>query len=153
MEKGRTQSQHFWSNFDSSFPPEDSQNRKNKQQHGKTSTIELSKYLKMKSLSSLTFPGKIRLLFAIFAIFLPGNRAGSQVKGVESKFDKYYFIHTILGQIFVKKFWFKYFPVLRLQITKDISEKSQLGFSNLSDFLGTNPTFFKNFQKVKLPDV
>ena len=29
--------------------------------------------------------------------FLPGNRAGSQVKGVESKFNKNYFIHTIPG--------------------------------------------------------
>ena len=43
----------------------------------------------MKSLSILPFPGKIRLLFAIFGIFLAGNRAGSQVKGVESKFEKY----------------------------------------------------------------
>ena len=77
----------------------------------------------MKSFSSLSFSGKIRLLFAIFGIFLPGNRAGSQVKRVESKFDKYYFIDTIPGQLSVKKVWFKYFPVLRLQITKDISEK------------------------------
>ena len=48
---------------------------------------------------------------------------GSQVKRVESKFDKYYFIHPIPGQLPVKKFWFKYFPVLQLYITKDISEK------------------------------
>ena len=47
---------------------------------------------------------------------------GSQVKGVESKFDKYYFIHLISGQLPVKKYWFKYFPVLQLYITKDISE-------------------------------
>ena len=68
----------------------------------------------MKSLSHLPFPRKILLLFAIFRIFLPGNRARSQVKRVESKFDKYYFIHTIPGQLPVKKLWFKYFPVLRL---------------------------------------
>ena len=68
----------------------------------------------MKSLSHLPFPRKIRLLFAIFRIFLPGNRAGSQVKGVEARFDKFYFIHTIPGQLPVKKLWFKYFPVLRL---------------------------------------
>ena len=74
----------------------------------------LSKYTKMKSLFPLAFPQTIRLLLAIFGIFLPGNRAGSQVKGLESKFDKYYFIHTILGQLDVKKFGFKYFPVLRL---------------------------------------
>ena len=28
MEKGQTQSWHFWSNFDPSFPPKDGQNRK-----------------------------------------------------------------------------------------------------------------------------
>ena len=73
------------------------------------SVIELSKYVKIKSLSSLPFPGKIGLLLAIFGIFLPENRVGSQVKGGESKFDKYYFIHTIPGQLSVKKFWFKCF--------------------------------------------
>ena len=77
----------------------------------------------MKSLSPLPFPGKIRLLFAIFGTFLPGNRAGSKVKGVESKFDKYYFIHTIPGQLSVKKIRLKFFPVLRLLMKKDISEK------------------------------
>ena len=50
----------------------------------------------MKYLSLLPFPGKMRLVFAIFGIFLPGNRAGSQVKWVESKFDKYYFIHMMV---------------------------------------------------------
>ena len=64
--------------------------------HGrKTSTVGLSKYVKMKALSPLSFPGKIRLLFPIFRLFLPGNRAGSEVKGLESKFDKTYFIHAI----------------------------------------------------------
>ena len=87
---------------------------KNKQYFGKTSATELSKYVKMKFLSALPFSGKMRLLFAIFGIFLTGNRAGSQVKGLESKFDKYFFMYTILVQLPVKKFWFKYFPVLRL---------------------------------------
>ena len=45
----------------------------------------------------------IRLLFAVFGIFLSGNRAGSQVKGEESKFDKYLFIYMIPGQLPVKK--------------------------------------------------
>ena len=97
----------------------------------------------MKSLSILAFPGKIRLLFAIFGIFLAGNKAGPQVKGVESKFEKYYFIYMILGQLPVKKFWFKYFSVLGLQITKNILEKFYPGFSNLVGFPGTIPTFFK----------
>ena len=69
---------------------------KNKQQSGKNSAIELSKYVKMKCLSHLLFPGKI-LLFAIFALFLPGKRAGSQAEGLESKFDKHCFIHMIPG--------------------------------------------------------
>ena len=86
----------------------------NKQHCSKTLAIELSKYVKMKSLPHLPFPGKIRFSFAIFEIFLPGNRAESQVKGGESKFDKYCFIHTIPVQIPVKKCWFKYFPVLWL---------------------------------------
>ena len=77
--------------------------KKNKKQCEKTSVIELSKYSKMKSLSPLPFSPKIRLIFAIFAIFLPGNRAESQVKGRESKFDKYSFIHTIPGQLPIKK--------------------------------------------------
>ena len=126
MEKEQTQSQYFWSNFEPSltFPLEDGQNRKNnKQQCGKISAIELSKYVKIKSLFHLPFPGKIRLLFAIFGVTLPGNTLGPQVKGVESKFDKYYFVHTVPGQLPVKKNWFKYFPVQRLYITKDISEK------------------------------
>ena len=61
-----------------------------------------------------TYIHNSRLIFAIFGIFLPGNRVGSQVKGVKSKFDKYYFIHTIHGHLPVQKIWFKYFPVLRL---------------------------------------
>ena len=57
----------------------------------------------MKYLSPLLFPGKTQIIFAIFEMFLPGNRAGSQVKVVKSKFDKYYFIHTIKGHLPVKK--------------------------------------------------
>ena len=67
-----------------------------------------------KYFSPFPFRGKIPLLSAIFEIFLPGNRAGSQVKGLESKFDKYFFIHMIPGQLPIKKFWFKYFPALWL---------------------------------------
>ena len=52
------------------------------------SAIALSKYVKIKALSSFPFPGKILLLFTIFGLFLPENRAGSQVKGLESKFEK-----------------------------------------------------------------
>ena len=93
--------QHFWSNFD----------------HLRMANIENNKQKcrkKIKALSSLTFRENIRLLFAIFGLLLPGNMVGSQVKGLESKFNKSYFIHTIPGQLPVKKFWFQHFPVLWL---------------------------------------
>ena len=56
-----------------------------------TSSIELSNYVKMKCLSPLPFQGKIRLLFAIFGIFLQGNSAWSQVKGGRIKIWKILF--------------------------------------------------------------
>ena len=43
----------------------------------------------------------------IWAI-LPENRTQSQVKGLESKFDKSYFIHTIPNEVPVKKFCFQF---------------------------------------------
>ena len=73
----------------------------------------------MKALSPLPFPGKIRLLFAIFGLFLPGSRTGSQVKGLESKFDKSCFIHTIPGQFPVKK---NVIPTLSSFATIDLKE-------------------------------
>ena len=60
-----------------------------------------AKYVKIRALSPLPFPGKIWLLFAIFGLFLPGDRKGSQES--ELKFGKFYFIHTIPGQLPVKK--------------------------------------------------
>ena len=77
MQKGRTQSYHLRSNFDPPFPPEHGQNRKNKQKCGKTLPYGLSKYVKIKALSPLPFPGKVRLLLSTFGLFLPGNRARS----------------------------------------------------------------------------
>ena len=56
-----------------------------------TSSIELYNYVKMKCLSPLPFQGKIRLLFAIFGIFLQGNSAWSQVKGGTIKIWKILF--------------------------------------------------------------
>ena len=42
--------------------------------HGKTSVIELCKYVKIKAPSYLPFPGKIRLLFALFRLFFAGKK-------------------------------------------------------------------------------
>ena len=44
--------------------------------HRKTSVIELCKYVKIKAPSYLSFAGKIRLLFAIFRLFLVGIKVG-----------------------------------------------------------------------------
>ena len=40
----------------------------------KTLAIELSKYRKIKAITPLAFPGKIRLLFALVWLFLAGSR-------------------------------------------------------------------------------
>ena len=78
------------------------------------SAIGLSKYVKINALSPLSFPGKIRLLFALFGLLLAGNKTGSHVKGTGSKFDISYFTHMIPGQLPVKKILLQHFPVLRL---------------------------------------
>ena len=76
----------------------------------------------------LPFLGKIRLLYALFGLFVEGSRAGRQIRESESKFDISFFTHAIPGKLTVKKFWFQHFPVSRLPITKDISEKFELDF-------------------------
>ena len=67
---------------------------------------------------NLCLPSSFRQKYDYFlqylGYFYQKTRRGSQVKEVESKFDKYCFIHTIPGELSVKTFWFKYFPVLRL---------------------------------------
>ena len=145
MEKGRIQCYHFWSNFDPSLTHllKMAKIKKTKQQCGKTSAIELFKYVKMKSLSPLTFLGKIRLAFAIFGIFLPGNSAGSQDEEVESKFDKYYFIHTINSHLPVKKFGSNIFQFCGYQWQRTFQKNFNRFFSNLAGFLGTITTFSK----------
>ena len=62
-------------------------------------------------------------LFALFRLFLAGNRAQSQVLGQESKFGIPYCSLAILGQLNVKENWFQRLPVLRLQAPKDILVK------------------------------
>ena len=59
-----------------------------KQWWEKPSAIRLFKRVKTKALSPFPFPERTPLLFAIFGLFLPGNRVGSQIKGLKSKFDK-----------------------------------------------------------------
>ena len=87
----------------------------------KPSAIRLSKYVKIKALSPLPFPEKSTITFAIFGLFLPGNRVESKIKGLESKCK------------FVKTCWFQHFPVL--QLYKGHFRKILTGFSNLVAFL------------------
>ena len=114
MQKGRTQSLHFWSNFNSPFPPEDGSNRKNKHSLIKTSAIGLSNYFKIKDLSPLPFTGKIWFIFALFGHFWQETGWGHKSKGPKLALDIPYFTYTIPGQLPVKTFLFQHFPVLRL---------------------------------------
>ena len=91
---------------------------------GKPSAIGLSKYVKVKALSPLLFLEKTRPLFAIFGLFLPGNRVESKIKGIESKCR------------FVKTCWFQHFPVL--QLCKGHFRKILSGFSSLAAYLMQN---------------
>ena len=85
-------------------------------------------------LSLLLFPGKIWLLLALFGLFLAENRAESQVRGSELKFDISHFFYTIPSQLPVKKM------VLTLSSFVAIGHKD---FSILAAFLGTTPPFLK----------
>ena len=91
---------------------------------GKPSAIGLSKYVKVKVLSSLLFLEKTRSLFAIFGLFLPGNRVESKIKGLESKCK------------LVKTCWFQHFPVL--QLCKGHFRKILTRFSSLAAYLMQN---------------
>ena len=97
---------------------------KDRQKRGKNSAIGPSKYVKRKALSPLPFPGKTRLLFAIFELFLEFFQN-------LTKFCK-----------FVNTFWFKIFSVLQLY-HKGHFRKNLSGFSSLAAFLGITPTFLK----------
>ena len=94
-----------------------------------------------------TYIHNTRLVFAIFRMFLPGNRVGSQVRGVKWKFDKYYFIHTINGHLPVQKIWFKYFPVFAAINHKGHFRKVLTGIFKFGWFSWYNSYIFK---KVKL---
>ena len=96
METGGTESLHFWSHFDPTFLPEDSRNRKKYIYiyiYNKTLAIGLSKYLKIRAPFPLPFPGKIRLLFALFWLFLTRKPAQFQIA---------YLTNTVPGHFPVK---------------------------------------------------
>ena len=63
MKKIRTQNLNFGSNLDPLFSGGDNRNQKMLEVVHNISAIRLSKYVQIKALSSLFFPGKTRLLF------------------------------------------------------------------------------------------
>ena len=69
---------------------------KNKNYCGKTSAVGLLKYIKIKALSPLPF--------ILCDLFLRGNRVRSQLKAVESNFDKNLFYPHNSCQLLVKNF-------------------------------------------------
>ena len=99
IETRRTQNLHFWSTLDAP-PPVPLSPR------FYLIAIGLSRDIKINALSPLPFLGKMPLHFALVGLFWGRNRAGSQVKVSERKFDICYFIHKIAGQLPVKRFWF-----------------------------------------------
>ena len=91
----------------------------------------IQKCLKQVSISSL-LSGKNMITFCAIWAILAGKRVRSLVKGFESKFDIPYFIHTILGQLSVKKF---------------VSALSSFAAIFNADFLDITPTFLKNISR------
>ena len=122
------------------FPLKMAEIEMNKQNCGKTSTIWLSKYVRIEALSSLSFLGKIRLLFALFVLFLARKKRRSQVKGLKSEYDIFFFTHRIAGQLPVKRNWFQHFLTFAAMGHK--------GFSSLAAFSGTTSTFLKKISRI-----
>ena len=87
---------------------------------GTNLSIGLSKCVKITALSSLPFPGKIQLLFALFGLLLEGNWARSHIQGSESKFDIACFTNSIPSQLNVKTF------VPAIYSFADISDKGHI---------------------------
>ena len=87
--------------------------------------------------------GKNTITFCnIWAIFAR-KQGGVTSERVRIKIRQNLFHPHSSCQISVKKFCFQHSPVLRLYISKDISEKCWTRFSSLAAFLGTTPTCLK----------
>ena len=115
---------------------------------GKTSAIRLSKYVKIKVLSPLLFPGKTDYFLHYLGYFWQELERGLKSKG-QSKFGIPCFNHMILGQLPVKNIWFQHFLILRLYVTKDISERSfKFGCFQISNPKNQN-IFFKK-KRIKI---
>ena len=81
---------------------------------------------KSRALSPLPFAGK-HDYYLQYLGFLPGNKLGSQIKGLESKFDKNILVPT-----------FSSFAAID---NEGHFRKKLTRFSSLAAFLGTMPTF------------
>ena len=149
MEKRRTQSLHFWSNLDLPFPPEDGGNQKVLRVVRKKFSNWIIQICQNEGSISSLFPGKNGYFLHCLDCFWQetggtGAGRGSEVKGLESKFDISSFIHMIPGQLLVKRFWFQRFPVLWLQVTKDITQNFNPDCENWLHFLIPCFNFWKH---------
>ena len=72
---------------------------------------------------TLPLSTKSTITFCTIGVFFSRKQGGFTNQSARITIYYNYFIHTISGQLPVKKIRFYRFPVLRLQITKDISEK------------------------------
>ena len=79
-EAGDTQNLHFWFNSDPRFSLKIVKIEKKKIFSRKNFSHRVSKYRKIKALSSLIFPGKIRLLFALCILSIFGWKP-AKIKG------------------------------------------------------------------------
>ena len=118
MKKGRTQSLHFWSNFDPRFPlkmvtiKEEVVAWKNHSHWAiKICQNEGSTFSPLSEKNTITFC-TIQVFFGLKQGGVTSQRVG--------------ITHTIPGQLLVKKTWLQHFSV-----------------SSLATFLGTTPTFLK----------
>ena len=127
---------HFWSTLNHRYSLTMVEIEK-KYFPGTNLTIGLSKYVKIKALSSLPF---------LFGLFLVGNRESLHVQGSELKFNIVLFTRTIPGQLNVKTFWFlnipvcgyrwqrifqkKFNPLFRVRLLFSVS-RPKIGFRNI----------------------
>ena len=86
----------------------------------------LSQICQNKGFISSSLSGKNTITFCNIWLFLPGNRDVSQVKGLESKFGKSYFIRTIPDQLPVKSILIPTFSSFAATDQKSFNPDSQV---------------------------
>ena len=87
----------IWFDLNQNFMPKLQQQQKNKKNFFFSKEKTSAKCVKKKVGSPLPFPRKIcEYILSYLGYFWVGNRACSQVRGSETKFDIFYFTHMVL---------------------------------------------------------